>query len=209
MRGNETDNKPPKYSKLNLEYQDFNYKTNSLESISLSLLYHNDNIFHTLCIKRLANYCYNYKAKCFHSSYVSQWTYLKQCSNIEEKHHKDCKYFHVKCRKERSSETLVTNLQHFLYLYEIPFLCQYPIIFCNIKYNLWMLCDDKKFWAPHYEIKTSNPRQKVARNHMETLFVFVIDVLCLDLTIMWYWYRTMQYIVFCFRFHLFLLPNAA
>ena len=67
MRGNETDNKPPKYSKLNLEYQDFNYKTTSFESIFLSLLHHNDIIFHTLCTKRLANYCYNYKAKllCF------------------------------------------------------------------------------------------------------------------------------------------------
>ena len=67
MRGNETDNKPPKYSKLNLEYQDFNYETTSFESIFLSLLHHNDIIFHTLCTKRLANDCCNYKAKllCF------------------------------------------------------------------------------------------------------------------------------------------------
>ena len=36
----------------------------SLESIFLSLLYHNDIIFHTLCTKRLDNDRYNYKAKC-------------------------------------------------------------------------------------------------------------------------------------------------
>ena len=103
MRGNETDNKPPQYSKLNLEYQDFNYKTTSFESIFLSLLHHNDIIFHTLCTRRLANDCYNYKAKllCSHCLYDSQLIWFKQCSNIEEKHHKDCKYFHVKCQKER------------------------------------------------------------------------------------------------------------
>ena len=56
MRGNETDNKPPKYSKLNLEYQDFNYKTTSFESIFLSLLHHNDIIFHTIMILFFTHY---------------------------------------------------------------------------------------------------------------------------------------------------------
>ena len=40
-----------------------NQNSTSLESIFLSLLYHNDIIFHTLCTKRLDNDRYNYKAK--------------------------------------------------------------------------------------------------------------------------------------------------